>query len=183
MPHSGPSAAISFLIEAIFTFYSYIILARLVLQLVKSDFYNPVSQFVVKATNPLLIPLRRIIPGFGGIDNACIVLLLAFQLLKWVLISLVIANQLPGGAELLLATFKGTITLVFNFFLFAIFIQVIVSWIAPGSYNPIIHVLNDISEPLLAPARRLIPPLGGLDLSPMLVILTMLFIMKLFGLH
>ena len=181
MTSSGPAAAFQFLIETLFDLYSYIILARFVLQIVKSDFYNPISQFVVKATNPLVVPLRRVIPGFGGIDNASLVLLIAFQFIKWLLIGLVMIGQLFPILELLLFTLKGTVSLVFNFFLFAIFVQIIASWIAPGTYNPVLQVLNDITEPLLAPARRLIPPVGGLDLSPMLVILSLYFIKIMFN--
>ena len=181
MTSSGPAAAMRFLIETLFDFYSYIILARLILQIVKSDFYNPVSQFVVKATNPVVIPLRRIVPGFGGIDNACIVLLVGIQFIKWLIIGLIIAGQMLPGLSLLVYTLKGTVSLVFGFFLFAIFIQVILSWVSPGTYNPMTQILHDITEPLLAPARKVIPPVGGLDLSPMIVILLLMFIRTLFG--
>ncbi len=181
MTGTGPGAAMRFLIETVFDFYSYIILARLILQIVKADFYNPVSQFVVKATNPLLIPLRRLIPGFGGIDNAAIVLLLAVQLVKWLAISLVMFGAIMSGLQLVVSTLVGTVGLVIGFFLFAIFIQVILSWVSPGAYNPMTQVLHDITEPLLAPARKLIPPIGGLDLSPMLVIMALYFIRILFG--
>lgn len=181
MTGTGPAAAISFLVETLFDFYSYIILARLILQLVKADFYNPIAQFVVKATNPLLIPLRRVIPGFAGIDNAAIVLLVTIQLLKWLIIGLVVHGAVFNGVQLIISTLVGIVSLFIGFFLFAIFIQVIISWIAPGVYNPITQVIHDIAEPLLAPARKLLPPLGGLDLSPMLVILALVFIKILFG--
>lgn len=181
MMNSGPTAALQFLIDTLFDFYSYIILARLILQIVRSDFYNPISQFVVKATNPIVVPLRRVIPGFGGVDNSCIVLLLVIQLLKWLLIGFVINGQLLPFLQLLLLTLTGTVGLVLGFFLFTIFLQVILSWVAPATHNPMTQVLRDITEPLLAPARRVIPPIGGLDLSPMVVMLALITIKKLFG--
>ena len=159
-----------FLIQVLFGAYILVVMLRFLLQLVKADFYNPVSQFIVKVTSPVLQPLRRYIPGFGGIDVASLVLM---WLLKSVELSLTLLAG--GGATTnLLATLAWSIpelvALAINVFLFAILIQVILSWVSPGGYNPAAALIHTLTEPLLRPARRLIPPFSGLDLSPMLVL-------------
>ncbi len=158
-----------FLIQVLFGAYIAVVMLRFLLQWVRADFYNPLSQFIVKATTPLLRPLRRIIPGFGGVDFASIILMWLLQSLELSLILLVSGAGLH--AAVLLWAIPELIALLINVFLVAIFIQVILSWVNPGAYNPASALLHSLTEPLLGPARRLIPPIGGLDLSPMLVII------------
>lgn len=157
-----------FLIQVLFGAFSLVVLLRFILQLVKADFYNPISQFVIKVTTPLLRPLRRIIPGVAGVDMASLVLL---WLLKSVELLLILA--INGKSTPLLAAFALAIpemaALAINFYLFAILIQVILSWVSPGGYNPAVSLIYSITQPLLRPAQRIIPPIGGLDLSPMVV--------------
>lgn len=162
--------AATFLIETLFGLYILIVMLRFLLQWVRADFYNPVSQFIVKATQPVLIPLRRFIPGFGGADLAAVVLMFALKFVElWLITGLLgIAPNVPGLAILSIAELLG---LLINVFIFAILIQVIVSWVNPGMYNPVMGLLHSLNEPLLAPARRLIPPISGLDLSPIAVII------------
>ena len=167
-----------FLIQVLFGVYILVVMLRFLLQLVKADFYNPVSQFIVKVTSPVLQPLRRYIPGLGGIDVASLVLM---WLLKSVELSLIL---LAGGATTnLLATLAWSIpelvALAINVFLFAILIQVILSWVSPGGYNPAATLIHTLTEPLLRPARRLIPPFSGLDLSPMLVMVGLVLLKML----
>lgn len=164
------TGALEFLITTLISLYCYIILARFVLQLVKADFYNPISQGVVKATNPLLIPLRKIIPGFGGLDWSALVLLYAFQLVLMAIILLLKGAGFPMGFILFGALLK-TISLFFTFYIFVIFIQIILSWVAPQQYNPMTLLLHQISEPIIAPVRRFVPPMGGFDFSPLIVLL------------
>ena len=133
--------AATFLIETVFGLYILLIMLRFLLQWARADFYNPVSQFIVTATQPPLTPLRRIIPGFAGLDLAALVLSIA---------------ELLG--------------LLINVFIFSILIQVIISWVNPGMHNPVMGLLHSLTEPLLGPARRVIPPISGLDLSPIVVI-------------
>lgn len=167
-----------FLVQIIFGAYIMVVMLRFLLQLVKADFYNPVSQFVVKVTTPPLRPLRRIIPGIGGVDVASIILM---WLLKSLELALII--MIGGlGTSLLPAlawSIPELISLFINVFLFAILIQVIISWVNPGGYNPIIGLLNSITEPLLGPARRIVPPISGLDLSPMLVMIGLMLLKML----
>ena len=161
---------LEFLINTLIGLFITAVMLRFLLAMVRADFYNPLTQILVKLTNPALKPLRRIIPGFGGIDIASLLLMLALQMLALMLVTLLRGVSLhPLG--LLLWAIAELLSLLFNIYMFSILIQVILSWINPGSYNPAVSLIYSINEPLLAPARRLIPPLSGLDLSPMVVLL------------
>jgi len=170
--------AIVFLIETVFELYLLAVMLRVLLQIVRADFYNPVSQFLVKVTNPPLIPLRRIIPGFGGIDFPAIVLMLLIQLVEVLLIVLV-QGVSPAFAGLVVLAIAKLLSLLANVFLFSIMIQVVISWINPGAYNPVVSLLYSLNEPLLSRARRIIPPISGFDLSPILVIILLQLIKML----
>jgi len=160
----------TFLIQTLFGLYILLVMLRFLLQWTRADFYNPISQFVVKATAPPLRPLRRLIPGFRGVD-------LASLALAWLLksVELMLVLLLLGAGASPIAAFLWAIPelvgLLINIFLFAVLIQVILSWISPGGYNPAASLLYHLTEPLLGPARRLLPPISGLDLSPMLVLI------------
>lgn len=158
-----------FLIQVLFGAYILVVMLRFILQLVQADFYNPVSQLIVKLTSPLLKHMRRVIPGLGGIDLSSIVLMWALKSLELALI--VTLAGLPFSYMVLAWAVPELIKLAFNVFIFAILIQVILSWINPGAYNPATALISHIVEPVLRPARRIIPPLGGLDLSPMLAMI------------
>ena len=164
---SGFTEALIYIIQTLGSLYLLIVLLRFILQLVRADFYNPLSQFALKATQPLLNPLRRIIPGLGGLDLASLVLAILVQLLLMVVIILIAgANPLSAGPQLLVWAIIAVTSLFLKIFFFAMIISVILSWVAPGSYNPGAQLVNQICEPLLAPFRKLIPNLGGLDISP-----------------
>ncbi|MBR9805058.1 YggT family protein [bacterium] len=158
-----------YLLSSVFSLYMIAVLCRFLLQIARADFYNPLSQFIVKITDPLLKPLRRVIPGFGGVDVASLVLALLIQLAAMCLLILLGGFSLPPILSLVLWSIIGVLTQLLNIFFFALIIVIIVSWIAPGSYNPVLLLLRQITEPVLAPFRALIPPIGGLDLSPILV--------------
>lgn len=167
------AAPVIFLIDTLFGIYILLILLRFLLQTARADFYNPISQFIVKATNPVLRPLRRIVPGWGGIDNASLVLLLLAQCLALLLLGLISGAfsdglSIPG---LILASITKLVSLLLYVYLFGIFILVLLSWINPGSYNPVAALIASLTEPLMRPVRKLIPPMGGLDFSGMAVIL------------
>ncbi|MDC7825707.1 YggT family protein [Pseudomonas sp. BLCC-B13] len=164
---SGFAEALIYIVQTLGSLYLLIVLLRFILQLVRADFYNPLSQFTVKATQPLLKPLRRIIPGFGGLDLASLVLAILVQLVLMVLVILIAgANPAAVGLQLLVWAIIAVTSLFLKIFFFAMIISVILSWVAPGSYNPGAQLVNQICEPLLAPFRRLLPNLGGLDISP-----------------
>ena len=164
---SGLVEALIYIIQTLGSLYLLIVLLRFILQLVRADFYNPLSQFTVKATQPLLKPLRRFIPSIAGLDTASLVLAVLVQLLLMVVtLSLMGFNPISVIPQLLVWSLIGVTSLFFKVFFFALIVSVILSWVAPGSHNPGAQLVNQICEPLLAPFRRLLPNLGGLDISP-----------------
>jgi YggT family protein len=175
------AAPVIFLIDTLFGLYILVIMLRFLLQTARADFYNPISQFIVKVTNPALRPLRRLIPGWGGIDNASLVLLFAVQCVALLLLGL-ISGAFGAGLSvpgLLMASITKLVSLLLYVYLFGIFILALLSWISPGTYNPVAAVIATLTEPLMRPARRLIPPIGGIDLSPMAVILAIYIVRML----
>ena len=164
---SGLIEALIYIIQTLGSLYLLIVLLRFILQLVRADFYNPLSQFVVKATQPLLTPLRRIIPGFSGLDLASLVLAILVQLVLMV-VTLTLMGYNVGGfiLQLLVWSVIGVTSLFLKVFFFALIVSVILSWVAPGSHNPGAQLVSQICEPVLMPFRRLLPNLGGLDISP-----------------
>jgi len=160
----------TFLIETLIGFVLLVILLRLIFQVVRADFRNPVSQFVVKVTNPMLVPLRRIIPSVGSVDMASVSLLVIVQYAELTLLTMMGGGQFLPAAFLVVSIAK-LMALIITVFTFAILIQVILSWVNPGLYNPMTSLLSSINEPVLGRARRLIPPIGGFDLSPIVAMI------------
>jgi YggT family protein len=167
-----------FLIETLFDLYIIVLMLRFILQQVRADFYNPISQFIVKATTPVLNPVRKLIPGLGGIDLATIIVVVAFIAIKIYIIAL-LSGYSPSLLALLITGVRDFITLALNIFIFAIIIQAVLSWINPDPYNPVSGILFNITGPVLQPFRRLIKPIGGLDLSPLVALITLMFIERM----
>ncbi|MHB1141574.1 MAG: YggT family protein [Sulfuricaulis sp.] len=159
------------IVGVVFGLYILAVLLRFLFQLSRADFYNPISQFLVALTNPLLRPLRRAIPGLLGIDLASLVLLLALQFLEFYVLSW-LGGLTTGFIPLLLAAMLGLVRLTIKVYFFATVLRVILSWFMPYGVrqNPAGDLLVSLTEPLMRPARRLIPAVGGLDLSPIAVI-------------
>lgn len=161
----GLNDAAIFVIKTLGSLYLLIVLLRFILQLVRANFYNPLCQFIVKATQPLLQPLRRVVPSMFGLDMSSLVLALIVQML---LIAVILA--LKGFQVDLLLLVPWALIAIFSLFLnilfYAMIISVILSWVAPGSHNPGAELVAQITEPVLAPFRRWVPNLGGLDISP-----------------
>lgn len=161
--------AINYLLKFAFDTVIMILVLRVWLQLVRADFYNPFSQFIVKVSNPLVIPLRRIIPGIGGIDLATIILAYVFATLTFIIIPL-----LNGGPiDIISALYLGLIYLIkqTGILLFIIMlVMALMSWVVQG-YNPTQMIFHQLTEPVLAPIRRIIPSIGGLDLSVLIAFL------------
>ena len=173
-------SSIQFLISLPFTLYIMIVLLRFWLQLSRADFYNPFSQFIVKATHPLVAPLRRVIPSFGRFDTATLVLAWLVAVAKIVVLSFIANYSLTNFVAIaftgLLLTLKEAIDLV----IYVLILRAIMSWISQGR-NPMELVLAQLTEPMLYPIRKRMPDLGGLDLSVMVVILLLIFLQKLMG--
>lgn len=177
MDSSYYTTPITFIVQTLFGLYILVVMLRFLLQWARADFYNPLSQFIVKVTTPVLRPLRRFIPGLGGLDFASIVLMWALKTIELSLIIFITSGMLNPIGPMLWAI-PQLVDLAINVFLFAILIQVIISWVNPGTYNPILGVINSLTDPLMRPARRLLPPISGLDLSPMLVMMG-LYLLKM----
>ncbi len=163
---------LEFLITTLFSLYILAVMLRFLLGLVRADFYNPVSQFLVRITNPLLVPMRKVIPTLGKFDTSAVVLLLVLQLLS-VLIVVALRDVSVSFVAILAFTVGELIMLLINVFLFAIIVQVILSWVSPGTYNPVNAILYSLTNPILQPFRRLIPPLSGIDLSPLFALIAL----------
>jgi YggT family protein len=160
--------ASSYLVNALVGLALYAVLLRFWLQWVRGDFRNEVGQFLIAVTNPVVVPLRRILPSIGSIDTATLVLALLVALVKIGLLSL-IQGFTPPLVNTLLYAFAELLRCSIYLFMAALIVSIIVSWFNPQSYNPIVIVAQSIANPLLLPFRRLIPPLAGLDISPIFV--------------
>ena len=162
-----------FLVHTLFMLYLLIVVLRFLLAWVKADFYNPLSQFLVSATNPILIPLRRAIPSIGPIDTASIVLMLGVKLLEIGLLATLSGVTLNLPIMIVVAMVQ-IIELVIYIFIFSLIIQAVMSWVSPGmNYygNPVASILHSLNEPLLRPVRGIMPRTGMIDLSPLVVII------------
>ena len=160
---------LGYLIQTALSIYLLAMLLRFLLQLVRADFYNPISQFLVKITNPLVVPARRLIPGLGGIDLASLLLAVLLQLACIIAMLLLHGLGLPNIFLLLAWSLLGVLSLLVNIYFFALLAMIILSWVAPGSNHPAIYLLHQITEPVMAPFRKALPPMGGMDFSPILV--------------
>lgn len=160
-----------FLIQVVFDLYAFIVILRIILQLHRASFYNPVCQFVVKLTDPVIQPLRRILPRVSFIDLSSVLFLVILALIKFLLLFAIGQGALPPFNVLLVAALAGICKQVFDLYFYAILIRVILSWIGTGGYNPVKEILFILTEPLLLPARRLVPLVAGIDLSPAIVLI------------
>jgi len=167
----GLNTAAVYILQTIGSLYLLIVLLRFILQLVRADFYNPLSQFIVRATHPLLKPLRKVIPSVAGLDLASLVLAILVQLVLMALTLMLLGYGLENQLQLLVWSIIGVTALFLKVFFFALIISVILSWVAQGSHNPTAMLINQICEPLLSPIRRILPSMGGLDLSPIVAFL------------
>lgn len=170
--------ALQFLIGIVFDLFLMVVLLRFWLQLARADFYNPFSQFVVKATSFAVNPLRKLIPGFGGIDIASLVLALVVAFAKISVLMLMVYGSWQAGSvfiSALLTVIKEGLNLMF----WILIIRAILSWVSQG-YNPFEAVLHQLTEPMLRPIRKIIPPIGGLDLSVLVLIVGLQFLQILF---
>lgn len=160
---------LAFLVDTLFSLYIMAVMLRFLLQWSRADFYNPLSQFLLRITQPVLQPLRRFIPSWGGIDIAAIVLMIILQVIALSLL-MIIAGVTPRIDYLLLRTPAELISLLLNVYLIAIVVRAVLSWISPNDYNPATTVLLGLTEPVIRPFRAVLPDLGGIDLSPLAAI-------------
>jgi len=169
---SNIASALVFIVNALTSLYLLVLLLRFWLPWLRADFRNPLAQGILKLTSPVIVPLRRVVPSFGRLDTATVLVAFVVQYLGILLILLII------GAEASFAVIATTaivklVLLSVNLFMFAIFVRIILSWVSPGQYNPATAIITTLTEPLLRPVRRLIPALGGFDISPIFVIIAL----------
>lgn len=169
---------IIFLIDTLFSIYIAIMLLRFILQQVGADFYNPISQFVVKVTQPLVSLFRRFIPSIKKVDTASLVLVFALILIKLVILFSIAGVQINGQMLLIKAVYD-LISLTFDIFIIALFVQAILSWVNPDPSHPVSSLLHNLTFPVLRPIKKYVPPISGIDLSTLVALIGLMFIKRL----
>jgi len=163
-------SALIFLIKTLADLYLLTFLLRFIMQWVRASYYNPLAQFVLKVTSPLVVPARRVLPSVGGLDTPTLAVLIVLEIIVTFALLFVARLSLPVPVVLLYSLLR-LIALALWFYTVALFIYVLLSWFGDRGGNPMAELLGELIEPLLRPARRLLPSIGGLDLSPLIVIL------------
>jgi len=166
---SAISEIFSYLTQTLLNLALLAMLLRFLLQVVRADFYNPLSQFLARLTNPLVLPLRRLIPSLGGLDLSSLLLALILQMAA-IMVLLALNGVGPPNIGLLLVwSLLAIVGLTVNIYFFALLAMIILSWVAPTSRHPALLLLFQLTEPVMAPFRKMLPNMGGLDFSPILV--------------
>lgn len=162
---------VSLLISSIGSLYILIVLLRFLLQAARADFYNPVTQAIVRLTSPLVNPFRRVIPGWRGLDFASLILALVLNCIATALLILAAGYAIPSIGLIISWSAVGLLAFILNIYFFSVLISVIVSFIAPFSAHPVVLVVHQLLEPLYRLIHRVIPSMGGLDFSPLFIFL------------
>lgn len=157
------------LVSTFFYLYIIIVFLRFLFQLIKADFYNPISQFTVKATDPLLKPMAKVLPPIKNFSSSALVLIILLKLLESTLNQLIQFGTISSFYIIFSMSIIELVSMAIKFYIFAILGQIILSWIAPQNYNPVVSLLYQITDPIMTPAKKIIPPMGGMDFSPILV--------------
>lgn len=170
---SNISSAIVFVVNAVTSLYLLVLLLRFWMPWLRADFRNPLAQGILRFTSPIVIPVRRVVPSFGRLDTATVLVAFVIQYLT-VLLLLLILGQTAGIAAIAVTSIVKLLVLSINLFVYAIFIRIILSWISQGGYNPATAIITTLTEPLLRPFRRILPPMGGFDISPIFAVILLL---------
>ncbi len=172
--------ALTYLVGTLIDLYVAAVLLRLLLQWVRADFYNPLSQLLIKLTNPVLVPLRRVVPAIGRLDTASVVLMLALEFIGIWVTGIIASRYLEWPQIIAFGVIKLTMTLLMTYF-FLIIVAVILSWVGQGLRHPFIPLVFQLTEPVLRPIRKVIPPIAGIDLSPLFALIAIRFLILLLG--
>ncbi len=165
--------ALEFLIDTLFTLYIATFLLRFLLQWVRADFYNPVCQSIIKITNPVLLPMRRIIPGWKGVDWASLVIVLVFCFVNQYILIALRMFMLPDPAGTFLFAIADAVGLCLNIYIFSTLIWVVTSWLTPHAINPVLQAIYPLIAPWLQQIQRFMPRFAGLDLSPVALMVSL----------
>lgn len=170
---SSGQQALLFVVQTVLQLSMSVMILRFMLQLAKADFYNPISQAIVKISSPLLTPMRRIIPSYKNWDFASLLLAMLLYLLMWMATVYIIIGQFVNPLSLLGGSLAGVLYSISKIYFYAIILSAISSWIPPLHGHPITALVWQLVEPVLAPFRKLLPNMGGLDISPIFAILAL----------
>lgn len=171
--------AFTYVISTVLDLYTTAIFLRLALQWSRADFRNPMAQFILRVTNPIVLPLRRIVPAVGRLDTATVVAFLLVSFGATVLLMKIACVGSTDGGQILALGFLRIIHLLLRTYSLLILIYVIMSWVGSGGYNPVTAMLAAVVEPVLVPLQRVIPPIGGLDISPVVALIAIEFLNRL----
>jgi YggT family protein len=171
--------ALIFIVDTLLTLALFVVLARLLLQWVRADFRNPIAQAVVRLTNPLILPLRRVLPPIGKVDTASVVAVVLVAIVKVGIIFALTVYGSPSAELWVRSVAVELVQALLKIYFYAILLYALLSLIAPGGYSPLQSVLASICEPVLRPFRRLIPPIAGIDLSPLWAVIAIQAILLL----
>jgi YggT family protein len=171
--------ALIFIVDTLLSLALFVVLARLLLQWARADFRNPIAQAIVRITNPLILPLRRVLPPIGKVDTASVVAVFLVAIIKRGILFALTGYGTPGLEVWVQAIAVELITALLRTYFYAILLYALLSLIAPGGYSPLQSLLASICEPILRPFRRLIPPIAGIDLSPLWVVIAIQAILLL----
>ena len=172
--------SMTFLVSTVFDLYIMVVILRVWLQMARADFYNPFSQFVVKATQPIVSPLRRLIPSVGNLDLATILFAYVLSVAKFICLILISNGSLVFSVSFLLFGALSLVKAIGGLLFWILLIRAILSWVSQGD-SPVEYVMIQLTEPLLSPIRRLLPPMGGFDLSLLVLFLILQFANYLMG--
>jgi YggT family protein len=159
-----------FLISTLFSLYIGAVLIRFLLAYARADFHNPLSQFLVKVTNPLLVPLRRFVPALGKVDTASLVLAFVLKLIGVFLLAAIVGKGFDPGYLIPAALVDLLRTLIW-IYIIALIVQAVASWLGNTHGNPVLSLLYSLTAPVLRPLRNIVPTIGAVDLSPLVAIL------------
>lgn len=160
-----------YFVQALGSFCLLVLLVRLLLQLCRANFYNPISQFVYKSTRPFLAPLRKLLPAVKTFDTATLAMAL---LVQWLVIEITLTIAGVGSVPIVQSLAwagLGTLSMLLNIYFYGVLAIIILSWVAPANHHPLASLLYELMEPVMAPFRRLVPSFGGIDLSPIVIFL------------
>ena len=169
----------TYIIDALLSLALFVVMARLLLQLTRADFRNPLAQAIVQLTNPLIVPLRRVLPPLGEVDTASVVAVLVVATIQVGAVAVLHGGGLPEPIVWVDTLLLEIVHMLLSIYLYAIILYALLSMIAPGGYSPLQSMLTSVCEPVLRPIRRLIPPIAGLDLSPLFATLIILALLNL----
>ena len=165
--------ALIFVIDVFAGLYLLLLLLRFLIPWLRIDFRDPLAQGILKLTSPVVIPVRRFLPAIGRVDTATIVVAFVIQYLVVMIIFLLVGAPVVSALAIAVESVFRLLGLIVNIFMFGILLSIILSWIAPNSHNPAVGIVRAIADPVLRPFRRVIPPMGGFDISPIFALVAL----------